>query len=452
MAEAAAAFPRPSKVAQRRPCRAFGCVTLPVSGGVRTTDMPGLRDAATQRLMPAGFVALCSLVTGCATAGSGSRWAELSNALDQTERRHLASLERDVETQNASAHRSAAGRPITRRDVIAASRLVRQADALIRQLDRAAALASAGVAERDRLARSLAMQSGRTAGATTIQGGQLRTDFVYPATPAAEPLDYLTLSDMGGTPAAETSDETTAGQSQIDRGPLPGFADTVWRDVKRIHLDLWDDTKRVYWNQTNAVILLVAGGTSLALRPEVDDDIEDYYESHHTLSEGWRDTFGVMGNPAFHFALAGAWYLAGQQIQHDKTYEVGKTLFSALIINGVSTSALKLAACTDSPNGEPFGWPSGHTSSAFTMAAVLHQSYGHLVGIPLYGVAGMVGLARLDDREHHLSDVVFGAAMGLVVGHTVASGHRPQIFGGDLIPFADPTTGAGGLAWFKTTR
>jgi len=46
-----------------------------------------------------------------------------------------------------------------------------------------------------------------------------------------------------------------------------------------------------------------------------------------------------------------------------------------------------------------------------TLAAVLDEYYGPLVGIPLYGLAGMVGLERMDDREHHFSDVVFGAVL-----------------------------------------
>ena len=236
----------------------------------------------------------------------------------------------------------------------------------------------------------------------------------------------------------------------VERGPLAGFLDTVKRDAKRAPGELWADAKRVYTDPGNLLILGVAGGASIALRPEVDDDIEDYYHKHHTFKEDWRDAFGAAGNPAVHFAVAGVMYLAGQQLPDTKTYEVGRTLFSALIINSVSTSLLKLATCTEAPNGENWAWPSGHTSSTMTLAAVMHEAYGIWAGLPLYGLTTFVAWERLDSGEHHFSDVVFGAAMGWVIGHTVAAGRRPEIFGGELIPYADPNSGNAGVAWIKS--
>ncbi len=418
--------------------------------------MPGYWPALWRRIGRAvGAGTVLAVSAGCST-GIRPGGYQLADALEQAEQRNLADVATSDHTLNPSSPDRAATpspRPVTLEELATVTRLVRQTDDMLRQLDRVSLLGSADGVKRDRLVRSLAMQAIHTSvPPKTVGWAPVRTDVLRPSDRGLDLLDVLTLSEMADAPAEPETTPVGTSAVRTARGPLPGFGQTVWRDFKRIHLDLWDDTKRVYWNPTNAVILITAGGASLALRPEVDDDIEDYYRHHHTVSKGWRDTFGLLGNPGFHFAMAGAWYLAGQQLQHTKTYEVSKTLFSALIINGVSTSALKLAACTDSPNGEAFGWPSGHTSSAFTVAAVMHQAYGHWAGIPLYGVAGMVGLTRLDDREHHFSDVVFGAAMGLVIGHTVASGHRPQIFGGDLVPYADPTTGGGGLAWFKMTK
>jgi hypothetical protein len=237
-----------------------------------------------------------------------------------------------------------------------------------------------------------------------------------------------------------------------DAGPRGDLWTTVSRDLGDMPKELWTDAKATFTDTTNLMVLGVAGGASLALRPRADDHIEDKFDRSRALSPVWGDVFGALGNPGTHFALAGAWYLAGALQQDTKTYEVGKTLFSALAINGTVTVALKLAACTDAPNGEPWAWPSGHTSSSVCFAAVMHEVYGPWVGVPLYGVAGMVALERLDDGEHHFSDVVFGAALGWVVGHTVASGHRPRIFGGEVLPYADPGTGAAGLVWVKTLK
>ncbi len=266
------------------------------------------------------------------------------------------------------------------------------------------------------------------------------------------PLRYLTLATF-----AELTEPTSAPHPpredvdlKLDRDPMPTIASTIIRDIKQMPGGLWQDTKRVYTNPVNLIVLAGAGGAALALRAEVDDDIEDKYDRSHSFSQPWRDTFGALGNPGTHFAVAGAWYLIGAQQQQAKTYQVGRTLFNALIINDLSTMLLKVACNTESPNGENLAFPSGHVSSTACLAAVMHEAYGPWVGVPLYGLTGLVAVERMDDREHSFSDVVFGAALGWVVGHTVATGHRPEIFGGELVPYADPIGRTSGLAWVKS--
>ncbi|GAG43592.1 unnamed protein product, partial [marine sediment metagenome] len=126
-----------------------------------------------------------------------------------------------------------------------------------------------------------------------------------------------------------------------------------------------------------------------------------------------------------------------------------KAMLSALSINGLTTIALKGIANTDSPNGDPWGWPSGHTSSSFCMAAVLWESYGPWVGVPAYAFATYVGYERIDARNHDFSDVVSGALIGMAIGHIVAQNHKPRILGMDVVPYADDR-GAFGLALAKT--
>jgi len=260
--------------------------------------------------------------------------------------------------------------------------------------------------------------------------------------------NFLLLAEVPADETAPTSEHEA--QPTIERGPLPGFFDTVKRDLKAAPGVLWEDTKSVYTDPWNVIFLVGAGGASLALRPEVDDDIEDYYDDHHTMSQDWRDFFSVAGNPGVHFALAGAMYGVGQQIQDAKTYEVGKNLFSAVTITGLSTMLLKVAANTDSPNGENWAWPSGHVSSTMAVATVLNDAYGPLVGVPMFGLTALVGLERLDDREHHFSDLIFGAALGWVVAETVIKKHSPEIFGGQIRPYIDPISQSSGIAWVKT--
>ena len=243
--------------------------------------------------------------------------------------------------------------------------------------------------------------------------------------------------------------ETT--QTHQRPGPLPGLWDTIERDVKAMPGDLWRDTKKVYTSVPNLLILGLSYGGSLAVQETgPDNTIEDGLRGHDIFSDGANDAFAALGNPGTHFALAGAWYLVGQQTQDEKTYNVGKKLFSALIINGASTMLGQMASWDDAPNGEWGTFPSGHTSSTFCFASVMHEEYGPLAGIPLYGLGALVAIERLDDDEHYLSDVLMGAVLGMVVGHTVAGEKELELFGGKVVPYADPNTGSTGVAWVKS--
>lgn len=274
----------------------------------------------------------------------------------------------------------------------------------------------------------------------------------------------LVMSEFGDeTQTGETAEHVEIGTSStntddyVRSAPLASFWDTVKRDLKAMPSDLWRDTKRVYANPVNLVILGGTLGGAIAIRQTgVDRSIERHFNRrhdlqppHHHFKEDWRDAFGAIGNPGTHFALAGLWYLIGQQSMDDKTYEVGKTLFSALIINGLTVMVGQAATYDKAPNGEYGTLPSGHTSSSFVFASVMHKAYGHFVGVPLYGLAALAGYERVEDGEHYLSDVVMGGVLGLVVGHSVADGRDPEFFGWKVLPYAS-TQGGAGVAFVKS--
>ena len=71
----------------------------------------------------------------------------------------------------------------------------------------------------------------------------------------------------------------------------------------------------------------------------------------------------------------------------------------------------------DGSNTQSF--PSGHSASAFATAGVLQRHYGWKVGVPAAVVAAYVATARVHDNKHYLSDVIFGAALGIAGERTV---------------------------------
>ncbi len=301
----------------------------------------------------------------------------------------------------------------------------------------------------ERLARLQQEQARDLLRTDTPDEGWLSAD-VRPMRPTTVPATFSLAAYQADEGAADDADSSSRGRRILARGPLPSFRDTLWRDIKHWPGDLWHQTVDVYTNPLNLVILAGAGGASIALAQHQDEDTAEFFDENHHFGQGWRDALSFAGSPATHFALAGLWYTVGAVKQDGKTYEVGKTLIDALVINGLSTSLIKIVSNREGPNGEEQAFPSGHTSSSVTFATVMHEAYGPWVGVPLYGLSALVAMERLDDGEHWISDVVFGAALGLVVGHTVASGRPPEVFGGQLAPYVNPENGISGIAWVKT--
>lgn len=63
-------------------------------------------------------------------------------------------------------------------------------------------------------------------------------------------------------------------------------------------------------------------------------------------------------------------------------------------------------------------FPSGHSSSAWALMTVIAKQYSQWwIKYPAYAVAASVSLQRMEDRQHWLSDVVVGGA----IGHWVAT-------------------------------
>lgn len=283
---------------------------------------------------------------------------------------------------------------------------------------------------------------------------------VAPQTPVPlEKSNYLyELAAAEKKAAAESSEpQLPPGQAYVPwekrRGPAyPGdFWNSFGRDLKELPLTLWDDTKATFTDPVSLVLLVAAGASGIAINASgADDCVEDFYTKRGSqLNTFWDEVGEVGGNPGTHFAIAGAMYFYGLAAADTKTYEVSKTLINGLAINGLLTIGLKVAFNTESPNGDEFGWPSGHASSSFTMATILYHEYGPWVGIPAFAFASYVGWERIDARNHDFSDVISGAMIGIAVGWAVSQNHDFKVFGMDVVPYVDVARNGYGLGLAK---
>jgi membrane-associated phospholipid phosphatase len=138
-------------------------------------------------------------------------------------------------------------------------------------------------------------------------------------------------------------------------------------------------------------------------------------------------------------------YALGRLTRRPLLAQVGGDLFRAQLVAQTMTTAIKLSVRRARPDGTQFSFPSGHTSATFASAAVLHRDLGWKVGVPAYAVATYVAASRLNEKRHFLSDVLFGAAIGIVAGRTATLGVGDARFA--LAPMAAPGGGGIALTW-----
>jgi len=143
-------------------------------------------------------------------------------------------------------------------------------------------------------------------------------------------------------------------------------------------------------------------------------------------STGYTGIGNVLGDGWVQAGGAVATYALGLAAHSSSTTHIGSDLIRAQALNGLVTSGLKLAAHRERPSGGRHSLPSGHTSAAFASATVLQSHLGWKAGIPAYVAASFIGWTRVRDEHHWMSDVVIGASIGVVAGHTVTFGHRGE--------------------------
>ena len=134
-------------------------------------------------------------------------------------------------------------------------------------------------------------------------------------------------------------------------------------------------------------------------------------------------------------SVALTFYLVGRARHDERARETGLLGAEALIDSAIVVTVLKeitqrrrpLAAKGRSDffdGGSSF--PSGHAIESWALATVIANEYhGHrLVQVGAYGIATAVSLSRFTGRQHYLSDVLVGSAMGYGIGRYVYRAHH----------------------------
>ncbi len=176
---------------------------------------------------------------------------------------------------------------------------------------------------------------------------------------------------------------------------------------------------------TNGIVAGIGGAGSLMVHP-VDGDIQRHiYEANgarHDVFHGGS----LLGDGYAQGAIALGAYIVGRASHHPGISGLGADLVDAQIVNGVLTQGLKVAVDRRRPTGSKHSFPSGHTSATFATAQVIDEHFGWKAAAPFYALGGYVSVSRLVDNQHWASDVIFGAALGMVSGRAASRRHGPR--------------------------
>jgi hypothetical protein len=180
----------------------------------------------------------------------------------------------------------------------------------------------------------------------------------------------------------------------------------------------------------------------------------------------WSGRVSQAGAPYTLAAATGALFLISKATHEDHLSETGLLSLEALAHSQLIALGIKEVTQRERPidpvqrdgfweGGSSF--PSGHSTGAFAVATVFAYEYGgQHIAVPIVGfsLASVVAASRVSGRQHWLSDVFVGGALGFLEGRYIYKRHHdPSLPGSEvrrvsrLIPAFDVGTSGGTLYW-----
>jgi hypothetical protein len=229
-----------------------------------------------------------------------------------------------------------------------------------------------------------------------------------------------------------------APESVAGQGASPGLVHQIGADFKN-----------VFTTKENLAVMAAGLGAAWGAS-YFDDQIASSSFNSDTNEEATLDYVfeagETLGGGLVQVGGAFAAYGLGKLWSQPEMENLGRDLVRVQVVNVSLTFALKFATGRERPDGSNNrSFPSGHASCSFATATVLQRRYGWVAGVPAYALAGYIATSRLNEGRHYLSDVVFGAALGIMAGRTVTQDYAKA--GLSVSPMPSPDGFGVRLTW-----
>ncbi len=257
--------------------------------------------------------------------------------------------------------------------------------------------------------------------------------------PAVAVMIFVLLASSAQISPSWASDhsETVAEREDPDRGKHGGYLLEPKYYEKFVLTTSRVVASPFRWDAEHwaAAGLIVAGVGVMML---ADEPFRDFWQDdvRGDTTDDFADFGDTVGDFYTLLPAVGVGFVAGAALDDRKLQAASLEAVQALAITAGFVKALKYGTGRRRPNDSPdsafeFDGPglsgdnksfvSGHAAYSFTVASVFASAYDDNVYVAglAYGLAGLSAMSRVNDDKHWLSDVVVGAAIGIILGKLV---------------------------------
>lgn len=217
---------------------------------------------------------------------------------------------------------------------------------------------------------------------------------------------------------------------------VPSSEHDFFKNILKDQKAIWTSPFRLHHTDTKWGLPLIAGAAGLIASDRYTSSWVDKVGSLPPVSHGVSQGGTIYATIGTSIGI----YAAGRFTNNPRLRETGLLATEAVIDSGIVTHTLKLITQRSRPNeGNGHGhffsggnsFPSGHATGVWSLATVVANEYHDkpIIKYGSYGLAILITMSRYSGRNHYLSDLLIGSAIGYGVGKYVYSTHHDKTLG-----------------------
>lgn len=145
------------------------------------------------------------------------------------------------------------------------------------------------------------------------------------------------------------------------------------------------------------------------LKMEIAEERNEYIPHFHTKVDNYLQFAPI----ALCYGLDALGYKGKNPVKQQTILLIESEIIMTGLVSGLKYTTKQMRP----DNSKANSFPSGHTAQAFAAASFLsleYQSKFHWIPYVSYGIASSVGLLRMANNRHYVSDVLMGAGIGIL--------------------------------------